>query len=76
MGAYKVLITFPSKEDMEETVKERGNILSEYFEELRVWTEEEVCQTRRLWVECLGMPLQAWSDENLRKIAAVWGTVV
>ena len=77
MGAYKVLITFPSKEDMEETMKERGNLLSEYFDKLRVWSEEEVCQTRTVvWVECLGMPLQAWSAENFRKIAAAWGTVV
>ena len=44
MGAYKALITFPSKEERDETIKEGGNVLSEYFDELRIWSKEEVYQ--------------------------------
>ena len=27
-------------------------------------------------MECFGVPLQAWSMENLKKIGEQWGTVV
>ena len=76
MGAYKALINFASKEDMYETMKEGVSVLREYFDELRIWANEEVCQTRRVWLEYFGMPLHAWSIENLRKIAELWGTVI
>ena len=76
MGAYKTLITFLSKVDMEETLKEGGNLLEEYFVEIRMWSAEEIHQTRRVWVECFGIPLQAWSKENLIRIVEQWGTVV
>ena len=69
MGAYKALITFASKEDMDDTMKEEGSVLREYFDELRIWTNEEICQTRRVRIECFGMPIHAWSSENLKKIA-------
>ena len=47
IGAYKVLITFESKEVMDGVLKEEGELLKEYFAELRAWTFEEVCQTSK-----------------------------
>ena len=37
---------------------------------------EEICQTRRVWIECWGLPIHAWSEINLSKIKEVWGKVV
>ena len=61
---------------MEEALKEHSNVLCRYFEEVRPWSLEEVCQTWKMWVECFGLPLQAWSLDNLRKIGGQWGFVV
>ena len=57
MGSYKTLITFSSKAEMEDVLKERRDVLQRYFEEIRPWTIVEVSQTRRTWVECFGLPL-------------------
>ena len=46
MGSYKTLITFLTTEDMLEILKEGGNMLGEYFAEIRAWTKEKVCQTQ------------------------------
>ena len=48
MGFYKTLITFCSKEDMEEALTSRKDILLEHFAEVRRWSNEEVCQMRRM----------------------------
>ena len=71
LGAYNALITFATKEDMAKTMNEGGSVLREYFDNLCIWIDEKVCQTRRVWVECFGMPIHAWSSANPRKIAEI-----
>ena len=72
MGAYKVLITFSLVEEIEINTKNDGSLLSKYFEEVREWTEEEVCQTRQVSVECMGVLLYAWYSDNQKKNRGVW----
>ena len=74
MGAYKTLITFETKEDVEDALG--SDFLLNYFEGIRRCSEDEFCQTRRVWIECFGLPPHAWSASNLRKIGEQWGTVV
>ena len=50
MAAYNILITFTSKDGIEEALKESGDLLHKYFDEVRAWSIEEVCQTRRVWL--------------------------
>ena len=76
MGAYKMLITFCSMESRDEALNERDEILKRHFDDIRVWSSEETCQTRRVWVEVFGVPLQAWTPENFKRIGEQWGTVV
>ena len=74
IGTYKTLITFETREDMEDAMG--SDYLLNYFEDIRRWSDEEYSQTQRLWIECLGMPPHAWSSANLRKIGEHWGSVV
>ena len=76
IGLFKSLITFHNKQGMLQALEGEDNILGGIFDEVRPWTSEEVCQTRRVWIECFGIPLHAWSLENLKKIGEQWGTVV
>ena len=76
MGSYKVLITFLTEVDMEEVLAIGSTFLGQFFKEVKRWSSDEVCQTRRTWVECIGVPLQAWSQANLKKIGEIWGSVI
>lgn len=57
-------------------MEEYKEVLSIWFRNIRPWEETEVCETRRLWIEILGIPGQAWSWENVKKIANCWGELV
>ena len=50
MGAYKTVMTFETKNDMEEALA--SDYLLNHFEEVRKWSMEECSQTRRVCVEC------------------------
>ena len=50
-------------------------LLLEHFVEIR-WSEKEICETRRVWIECLGIPHHKWTIDNIRKIGEEWGSVV
>ena len=68
LGPYKAIVTFESKEDMEEALVSYKDLLLNHFAKVRKWSEEEVYQTRRVWIGCLGTPPHAWTSENTRKI--------
>ena len=37
-----------------------------------MWSEDDWCQTRRVWLECYEIPLHAWSAKNITKIGEEW----
>ena len=76
MQPYKGLVTFDTKEDREEAMKSSMELLLKHFVEVRYWSEEEGCQTRRMWIKCYGLPPHVWSRGDLKKLAKVWGMMV
>ena len=76
MGAYKALISFSSTEPMKDALENKSNILKEHFEDLKIWSKEDLCQTYRVWVECFDIPPHAWSISTTKKICDYWGTFV
>ena len=70
IGDYKTLITFAT---MEDALTLGANSLGEHFDEIRKWFEDEFYQTRRVWLECTGIPPHAWYHENFIKIGDAWG---
>ena len=71
MGGYKAIVTFVIVEDKEEAMKSMQDLLLKHFNKVRSWSEEEWCQTHKTWVECYGLTLHAWSNENIKKVVEV-----
>ena len=47
LGSFKTIVTFETIQDMEEALK-HGKCLKEDFVEIRRWTRQEFCPTRRI----------------------------
>ena len=76
MGRYKFLITLGSKQGIENAIIPSQNGLQWMFDNLVVWSPEEACQTRKVWLECWGLSLYARFEENPNRIGDVWGKVI
>ena len=76
VDTFKVLITFQTKEEMIQVLAEKNEVMSQIFDEIRPWSDEETCKVRRVWLSCRGIPLHGWATSNLKKIGEVWGKVV
>ena len=73
IDSYKALITLKIEQEAEEIIKRGNNYLQLEMEEIRQWIPEEVCKEIRVWLECIGIPLHAWSIENFVSIGNHWG---
>ncbi|KAL4365185.1 hypothetical protein AHAS_Ahas07G0080800 [Arachis hypogaea] len=76
MGAYKALLTFDNLLNAEEAYTFNMNGLLQFFHSVWRWDESEKSETRRVWLECFGVPLHAWSGDTFRLIGSQWGEVV
>ncbi|XP_020979199.1 uncharacterized protein LOC110271893 [Arachis ipaensis] len=52
------------------------NDLLRLFHMVWRWDETERSETRRVWLECYGVPLHAWSKETFTRLGDQWGEVV
>jgi len=76
LGKFKFLLTFDSKEIKDRLKTEGKGSLEQWFSSFSDWNEVDVCQTRRIWLEIVGLPIQLWSEKNIKEIAGNWGDVV
>ena len=76
LGHFKFLLTMDSKESKDRLKIEGKGRLEQWFYSFSDWVESDVCQTRRIWLEIVGLPIQLWSEFNIKSIAANWGDVV
>ncbi|KAL4314701.1 hypothetical protein AHAS_Ahas15G0111400 [Arachis hypogaea] len=76
MEACKALLTFDSDMHANETYTFNLNSLLHTFHRVWKWKESERCESRRVWLECLGVPLFAWSADTFKRIGSQWGAVV
>ena len=58
LGKFKFLLTMESKEIKEKLKNEEAECLKQWFSSISDWAEEDVCKTRRLWLEIVGVPIQ------------------
>ncbi|KAL4307274.1 hypothetical protein AHAS_Ahas16G0261900 [Arachis hypogaea] len=68
LGAYKAMLTFDTVSSAEEAYTFRMNELLKLFHMVWRWDESERSETRRVWLECYGVPLRAWSTETFTKL--------
>lgn len=76
MGLYRFLLTFDKEEDLLEMLDHGDDWLSNWFVEVRRWRRDDICYSRRTWIELLGPPSHAWCRDNFRKIADQWGDLI
>ncbi|KAL4306627.1 hypothetical protein AHAS_Ahas16G0197200 [Arachis hypogaea] len=76
MGACKALLTFDSVMSADEAYTFNLNFLLQTFHRVWKWNESERCESRRVWLECFGVPLAAWSADTFKLIGGQWGAVV
>ena len=75
LSSVQYLITFPSVAKMEEALDQKV-ALYQWFSDVKKWGVEDRCETRRVWLDIVGVPPQGWQWENFKKIAELWGRLV
>ncbi|KAK9699117.1 hypothetical protein RND81_08G153800 [Saponaria officinalis] len=76
LGLYKFIITFDTAEEMEEILAKEDHLLSNCFCKMYPWDPYQHCESRRIWLEIIGVPPQCWCRDNFEKIAQIWGELV
>ncbi|MED6110521.1 hypothetical protein PIB30_043774 [Stylosanthes scabra] len=74
VGPFRCLITFETEKIKEEAIEDQ--LLASVFDEVRHHWDVVWSLSRRVWIEVMGLPTFAWSEENLRSIANLWGKFV
>jgi len=75
MGLYRFLLTLDEEQDLLEMLNHGDDWLSNWFVEVRRW-RDDICYSRRTWIEVLGLPSHAWCRDNFRKIEDQWGDLI
>ena len=76
MDSYKVLITMNTEQEVKELMEKGVDFLRVELEEMRSWSREKACKVRRVWLECVEVPIQAWTSENFKRIGDTWGKFI
>ncbi|XLR27614.1 hypothetical protein S83_055514, partial [Arachis hypogaea] len=76
LGRYKALLIFESTKSVEEALEGCGDGRWQFFHSMCRWNDQERSVRRRVWIECSGVPLHAWSEDTFRAIGSQWGEVV
>jgi len=76
LGKFKFLLTMESKEIKDKLKNEGAECLKQWFTSVSDWGEDDICQTRRIWLEIVGVQIHIWSEQNIRRMAEKWGDVV
>ena len=75
ISCCQFLLVFPTEEKMLEALNEHLE-LEQWFIEIRKWSMEIHCETRKVWLEVIGVPPQGWMWENFKLIAELWGRMI
>ena len=66
---------FECKNDALNAVSEDSSLWN-VFDDVRLWSEDEMFDNRLVWIECYGIHPKCWTIENVRKIGEKWGPVL
>ncbi|GFS37592.1 hypothetical protein Acr_00g0052930 [Actinidia rufa] len=72
-GLYKI-VSFANK-DVMQTVTE-SECLNGWFEYLKPWNGKAASTSRVVWLNCTGIPLEAWYFSTFKSIGSQWGNVL
>jgi len=75
LSGFKFILTYPSVEARDAAL-ENHEELDLWFYEVKKWDRYEVCSSRKVWLEIIGVPPHGWDWENFKKIADLWGYLI
>ncbi|KAK9715046.1 hypothetical protein RND81_06G139500 [Saponaria officinalis] len=61
---------------MEDILSTSDQLFLQYFCKLYPWNPFQFCDSRRIWLEIIGVPPQCWCRETFEKTAQLWGDLV
>ncbi|GKV23714.1 hypothetical protein SLEP1_g33413 [Rubroshorea leprosula] len=76
MGGNFVLIDGDDPESIQELVDGNLEWVSHYFDRVKIWSPLDMAEERFVWARIQGLPLHAWTEENLLKIGNQVGKCV
>ncbi|GKV15232.1 hypothetical protein SLEP1_g26031 [Rubroshorea leprosula] len=76
MGGNLVLIDGDDSESIQELVDGNLEWVSHYFDRVKIWSPSDIAEERFVWARIQGLPLHAWTKENLLKIGNQVGKCV
>lgn len=76
MGGKSFFIVFPSPEAKRSCLSENSKWFEHWFEQVSDCDKLCVSDERLSWIKCRGLPVAAWTEENLKSLAALWGDFV
>jgi len=59
-----------------ETALKQPEALLQWFSEIKRWGREDGCDSRRVWLNIVGVPPHGWMWENFKMIAELWGKFI
>lgn len=74
MGGRKVIITFMDSKQRDEQLK--GTWMERWFENSSKWNGDPASFERFVWLQCKGIPLNAWNAETFKRIGETWGDFI
>ncbi|MED6217550.1 hypothetical protein PIB30_018760 [Stylosanthes scabra] len=74
VGPYRCLVTFSSAEIRDNAMNDE--ILLSVFDKVRPIWDFTGSLSRRVWIEIIGLPIELWCEENIRKITELWGKTI
>jgi len=75
LSCCKFLLIFPTVECMTEALEHQEE-LEQWFIDIKRWGIEDCCETRRVWLDVIGVPPHGWMWENFKQIAELWGSLI
>jgi len=75
LSSLRFLLTFPTVERMEVALQQQ-EALAQWFSEIKKWGIEDSCDSRRAWLNIVGVPPHGWMWENFKMIAELWGKFI
>jgi len=75
LSKFKFILTFGTIDQMEVSLANHA-VLDKWFYDVKKWDINEVCDTRRVWIEVFDVPPHGWTQQNFESIASMWGKLV
>ena len=75
LTSSKFILTYQSSGQRDEALMNK-DVLGNWFHEVKSWDIYEASESRRLWIEVVGVPPHGWSLKNFGSIASLWEKLI